>query len=79
VADINRNARPTSSESAPLAIGLAGDSYVVIAKIAESNLIGITAAMAALLLLIGLWYGFPLAMLAARQRTSRCPERSARA
>ena len=59
--------------------GLAGDFYVVIAKIAESNLIGITAAMAALLLLIGLWYGFPLAMLAARQRTSRCPERSARA
>src|SRR3954451_19108739 len=57
----------------PLAIGLAGDLYVVIAKIAESNLIGIAAAVAALLLLLGLWYGFPLVMLAARQHTSDRP------
>src|SRR3954449_3709102 len=47
----------------PLAIGLAGDLYVVIAKIAESSLIGIAAAVAALLLLLlGLWHGFPLVM-----------------
>ena len=57
----------------PLAIGLAGDLYVVIAKIAESSLIGIAAAVAALLLLLGLWYGFPLVMLAARQHTSDRP------
>jgi hypothetical protein len=57
----------------PLAIRLAGDLYVVIPKIAESDLVGIAAALAAMLLLFGLWYGVPLMMLAMRQRTSHCP------
>jgi len=57
----------------PLAIRLAGDLYVVIPKIAESDLVGIAAALAAVLLLFGLWYGVPLMMLAMRQRTSHCP------
>ena len=43
----------------PLAAGLAGDVFVVIEKIAGSN-IGIAAAAGTLTLLFGLWYGYPL-------------------
>jgi arginine exporter protein ArgO len=45
----------------PLALGLAGDIYVVIAKILESRTAGAVAGGVTLLLLLGLWYGYPLA------------------
>jgi hypothetical protein len=48
----------------PLALGLGGDLYVVAAKIAGESA-GLAAGTAALLLLLGLWYGFPI--VAARQ------------
>ncbi|MBV9554113.1 MAG: hypothetical protein JO032_15130 [Alphaproteobacteria bacterium] len=44
----------------PLACGLSGDAYVVIAKIAGAST-GIACAGAAALLLAALWYGLPLA------------------
>lgn len=56
----------------PLAIGLAVDIYVVMAKIADSAAAGLVAGAAALLLLLGLWHGYPLAVAATRER-SRAP------
>jgi uncharacterized protein DUF6328 len=44
----------------PLGLGLAGDIYVVIAKIWGSSAAGLLASGLALLLLIGLWYLYPL-------------------
>jgi len=44
----------------PLAGGLAGDLYVVIGKITQSQPAGIGTGIAALLFLIGLWYVIPL-------------------
>jgi hypothetical protein len=52
----------------PLALGLAGDIYVVMAKIGGSNTAGLVCAAAGLLLLLGLWYGFPLAAAALQPR-----------
>jgi hypothetical protein len=43
----------------PLALGLAGDVYVVVAKIAESAAIGAATAVAVLAALIGLWHLYP--------------------
>src|SRR5437764_1361908 len=51
----------------PLALGLTGDLYVVIAKIADPA-VGLTAAACALILLIGLWYAYPLAAALLRER-----------
>jgi hypothetical protein len=45
---------------APLALGLAGDLYVVMAWITQSAAFGAAAAAAALLGFLGLWYGLPL-------------------
>jgi hypothetical protein len=45
----------------PLALGLAADIYVVIAKIAGSLTIGWIAAVLSLVGLIGLWHAYPLA------------------
>lgn len=45
----------------PLAIGLAGDLYVVVARIADDSAAGLAAGAGALVLLLGLWYGFPIA------------------
>jgi hypothetical protein len=45
--------------TAPLALGLAGDVYVVLATIASSTAIGAVAGVATLLLLLGLWYALP--------------------
>jgi hypothetical protein len=45
-----------------LALGLSADVYVVIAKIAQSTMIGIVAGGAALLVLLGLWHVSPLLM-----------------
>jgi hypothetical protein len=48
----------------PLAIGLAVDINVVMAKIADSASAGLLSGVAALLLLLALWYGYPLAIMA---------------
>jgi len=57
--------------SGPLALGLAGDVYVVITKIAHSPAVGLAAGSLALISLIGLWYAYPL--LAASIRTGPIP------
>lgn len=48
-----------TAATAPLACGITGDVYLVITKIAGSE-IGLASAVLALLLLFGLWYGLPL-------------------
>jgi len=53
----------------PLALGLAGDTYVVISKTTVSPAIAVAAAVAAFILLIGLWHAYPLAR--AGKRTAR--------
>jgi hypothetical protein len=50
----------------PLAFGLAGDAYVVIAKIAESTAIGAVVGGAVLAGLLGLWHACPLYLRYAR-------------
>jgi hypothetical protein len=51
----------------PLAGGLAGDLYVVIGKITQSQAAGVGAGIAALLFLIGLWYVIPLVVRSQNQ------------
>jgi len=53
----------------PLALGLAGDTYVVMFKITISPAMAIAAAVAAFILLIGLWQAYP--MVTAARRTHR--------
>jgi hypothetical protein len=53
----------------PLALGLAGDTYVVMFKITISPAIAIAAAVATFILLIGLWQAYP--MVTAARRTHR--------
>jgi hypothetical protein len=43
----------------PLTLGLAGDTYVVMSKITTSPAVAIAAAVATLILLIGLWHALP--------------------
>jgi len=54
--------------TAPLALGLAGDIYVVIGKIIGPAT-WLAAAAFALLMLVGLWYGYPLAVAFGRRET----------
>lgn len=61
----------------PLALGLVGDLYVVIAKIAGAA-IGLIAAVGAFVLLVGLWYAYPLAALRGRDGSSEKPARQSR-
>jgi hypothetical protein len=49
-----------TAATGPLALGLAGDIYVVIAKIADSAAIGAVTSGAVLLMLVGLWHVVPL-------------------
>jgi hypothetical protein len=58
----------------PLAIGLAVDIHVVMAKIADSGIAGLISGVAALVLLLGLWYGFPLVMAARGERRGAPPK-----
>jgi hypothetical protein len=44
----------------PLALGMAGDIYVAIAKLSGSSQWGVGAAVAILLFLLSLWYVYPL-------------------
>jgi hypothetical protein len=55
-----------TAATAPLALGLAGDIYVVIGKIIGPQT-GLTAGVCGLIVLIGLWYGYPLAAAAMRR------------
>ena len=60
----------------PLAIGLAVDIHVVMSKIADSAAAGLVSGGAALVLLFGLWYGYPLAVAArgGRRRDAAKPQ-----
>ena len=55
----------------PLGLGLAGDVYVVMERISGSFAIGLFAGGLALILLIGLWYIYPLAVAGTRRRLER--------
>jgi Family of unknown function (DUF6328) len=59
-----------TAATVPLALGLAGDVYVVIAKIAGSPAAGMAAGGLALIFLIGLWHIFPLLAASHRTRTA---------
>jgi hypothetical protein len=50
----------------PLALGLAGDTYVVMSKIITLQAIAVAAAVWAFILLIGLWHAYPLVTAAKR-------------
>ncbi|MBV9758443.1 MAG: hypothetical protein JO047_15455 [Alphaproteobacteria bacterium] len=68
--DVNRTGSVfLTAATVPLAFGLAGDVYVVIAKIAGSPAIGLVTAALALLLLLGLWHIYPLVVA---RRRARC-------
>jgi Family of unknown function (DUF6328) len=54
----------------PLALGLAGDTYVVMSKITGSPAVAIAAAGAVIILLIGLWHAYPVATAAKRSHRS---------
>jgi Family of unknown function (DUF6328) len=60
-----------TAATVPLALGLAGDVYVVISKIMASTTGGLIAGILALVLLVGLWHGYPLAAAASRDRTAK--------
>ena len=63
-----------TAATVPLALGMAGDIYVVIGKIIGPTT-GLLAAVLGLVVLAGLWYGFPLAAALTRrpQLRSRRP------
>ena len=50
----------------PLALGLAGDTYVVTSKITRSPAVAIAAGGVVSVLLIGLWHAYPVVMAAKR-------------
>ena len=58
-----------TAATAPLALGLAGDIYVVIGKIMGPDT-GIAAGVFGLVVLVGLWYAYPLAVAASHREGS---------
>jgi hypothetical protein len=56
-----------TAATVPLALGMACDIYVAIAKIADSNVAGGAAALLCLGALIGLWHVYPLAVALLRR------------
>jgi hypothetical protein len=54
------------SAMVPLALGIAGDSYVVVQKVLQSESVALLVGGLALLLFYGLWFGLTLAIRAAR-------------
>jgi hypothetical protein len=55
----------------PLALGLAGDIYVVFAAITASSLIALLVAGITLVFLVGFWHAFPVITRLRRLRRSR--------
>ncbi len=53
-----------------LAIGMAADSYVIVAKVAHSPGWGMATGIAVAALCLGLWHAVPLVVRARRQRTA---------
>jgi hypothetical protein len=68
--------RFVTAATVPLALGIAGDVYVVLAKMAGSPAVGSAAAGVVLVLLVGLWHVFPL--VARRRRHDPAPSGAAR-
>jgi hypothetical protein len=60
-----------TAATVPLALGLAGDIYVVITKIAGSFITGGAAAAVGLAFLIGLWHACPLLVTSVGRRSGR--------
>jgi hypothetical protein len=48
----------------PLALGLAGDCYVVVARVLGSSEVAIALAIVSLVFFFGLWFGLTLAVRA---------------
>ena len=61
--------------TAPLALGLSGDLYVVLTEITASAMVGAFTASFMLVFLVGLWHLFPAVIRARRLRRSGRPER----
>ena len=51
----------------PLALGMAGDVYVVFARLTNSSAWNAAAAAVVVLVLLGLWLGWPLALRRRRE------------
>ena len=69
--DMHRVGSALLAATVPLALGLVGDVYVVITKIVGTPTAGLIAGSLALVLLIGLWYAYPLVAAYLRNRTAR--------
>jgi hypothetical protein len=70
--DMHRvGSKMVTAATLPLALGLVGDVYVVITKILGSPTLGLIAGSLVLVLLIGLWYAYPLVEVCLRNRTAR--------
>jgi hypothetical protein len=54
----------------PLALGIAADFYVVLAKVLDSTTLALSLSLASLIFFYGLWFGL---MLVARVRATRTP------
>jgi Family of unknown function (DUF6328) len=63
--------RLITGATVPLALGLAGDIYVVFTKITASSVIALFVAATALLFLVGFWHAFPVITRLRRLRRSR--------
>jgi len=62
----------------PLALGLSGDIYVAIARLSEDRMAGFVASLAALTLLLGLWYAHPLILRSRVRHPARHDEAAER-
>jgi Family of unknown function (DUF6328) len=60
-----------TAATVPLALGLAGDVYVVVTKIMGSPTAGLIAGSLALVLLIGLWHVYPLVAVSIQNRGAK--------
>jgi hypothetical protein len=50
------------SAMVPLALGIAGDFYIVLAKVLDSTSLAVALAAASLVFFFGLWFGVTLAV-----------------
>jgi hypothetical protein len=64
-----------TAATVPLALGMAGDIYVVIGKIIGSTTTGLAAAAFGLFVLAGLWYAYPLAVALHRRPATQTARR----